>query len=61
MKRQIRQSCFETNSSSTHAICIATDTLYNIPKTVCFGFGDFGRIWWLSFEKWWWNVIEGVC
>jgi hypothetical protein len=42
MKRQIRQSCFETNSSSTHAICIATDTLYNIPKTVSFGFGDFG-------------------
>jgi hypothetical protein len=42
MKRQIRQSCFETNSSSTHAICIATDTLYDIPKTVNFDFGDFG-------------------
>ena len=23
MKRQIRRGCFETNSSSTHAICIA--------------------------------------
>lgn len=25
MKRQIRRGCFETNSSSTHAICIAKD------------------------------------
>ena len=25
MKRQIRQGVFETNSSSTHAICISKD------------------------------------
>lgn len=47
MKRQIRQSCFETNSSSTHAICIATDSVYDIPDYVSFGFGEFG---W-SFDK----------
>lgn len=42
MKRQIRQSCFETNSSSTHAICIATNTDYDIPDSVNFTFGEFG-------------------
>lgn len=42
MKRQIRQGVFETNSSSTHAICIATNTQYNIPKRIEFGFGNFG-------------------
>lgn len=42
MKRQIRQSCFETNSSSTHAICIATEDVLNIPKDIHFGFNDFG-------------------
>ena len=42
MKRQIRQSCFETNSSSTHAICIATEDVLNIPKDIHFGFDDFG-------------------
>ena len=42
MKRQIRQSCFETNSSSTHAICIATDDVLNIPEEIHFGFDDFG-------------------
>lgn len=42
MKRQVRQSVFETNSSSTHAICIATETQYNIPKRIEFGFGNFG-------------------
>lgn len=42
MKRQIRRGCFETNSSSTHAICIATDDVLNIPKDIHFGFGDFG-------------------
>ena len=48
MKRQIRQSCFETNSSSTHAICIAPSSIqYNIPSSVEFGFGEFG---W-SFDK----------
>lgn len=42
MKRQIRRGCFETNSSSTHAICIATDDVLNIPKDIHFGFNDFG-------------------
>ena len=42
MKRQIRQGVFETNSSSTHAICIATDTEYDIPTSIEFSFGDFG-------------------
>lgn len=42
MKRQIRQSCFETNSSSTHAICIATEDVLDIPKSIHFGFDDFG-------------------
>ena len=42
MKRQIRRGCFETNSSSTHAICIATEDVLNIPKNIHFGFDDFG-------------------
>ena len=42
MKRQIRQSCFETNSSSTHAICIATNSEYVFPDSVDFKFGEFG-------------------
>ncbi len=41
-KRQIRQGAFETNSSSTHSICIATETQYNIPTSIEFNFGDFG-------------------
>ena len=46
MKRQIRQSCFETNSSSTHAICIATDGIRKqIPETINFYFGDYGWEW----------------
>lgn len=42
MKKQIRQGVFETNSSSTHVIAIATDTKYPLPDKVEFGFGDFG-------------------
>ena len=42
MKRQIRRGCFETNSSSTHAICIATEDVYDIPYRISFGFGEFG-------------------
>lgn len=42
MKKQIRKGVFETNSSSTHAICIATDDVLNFPKNVNFSFGDFG-------------------
>lgn len=29
MKRQIRRSVFETNSSSTHSLCICTEDDYN--------------------------------
>lgn len=47
MKRQIRQGVFESNSSSTHSLCIATGTEYSVPHNVEFGFGDFG---W-SFDK----------
>lgn len=42
MKKQIRKGVFETNSSSTHAICIATEDVLNIPKDIHFGFDDFG-------------------
>lgn len=41
MKRQIRRSCFETNSSSTHAICI-TKNDYKKRDYIEFAFGDFG-------------------
>lgn len=45
MKRQIRQGCFETNSSSVHAICIsysAMDNVADIPLKMNFKFGNFG-------------------
>jgi hypothetical protein len=42
MNRQVRRSVFETNSSSTHSICIAKDTELIIPKVVHFSFGEFG-------------------
>lgn len=42
MKRQIRQGVFETNSSSTHSICIAKDAELTIPKELHFEFGEFG-------------------
>jgi hypothetical protein len=43
MKRQIRQGVFETNSSSTHAICIATEDIeYDFPYRMEFNFGYFG-------------------
>ena len=42
MKRQIRNSVFETNSSSTHAICIAKESDYNKTGYIDFTFGDFG-------------------
>ena len=38
----IRKSIFETNSSSTHAICISKDNNYNIPSSLHFEFGEFG-------------------
>lgn len=44
MKVQIRRGCFETNSSSTHAICISKDDVdeSNLPKHVTFTHGEFG-------------------
>lgn len=43
MKRQTRQGVFETNSSSTHAICISKDHIYsNLPEHVDFEHGEFG-------------------
>lgn len=44
MKRQIRRGCFETNSSSTHAICIATNKVNedSFPDSVNFNHGEFG-------------------
>lgn len=42
MRRQIRRSVFETNSSSTHSICITKDDVYNKPNSVNFTFGEFG-------------------
>ena len=41
MKRQIRRGCFETNSSSTHAICITKDG-YEKADYIEFHIGEFG-------------------
>jgi hypothetical protein len=40
--RQIRKGVFETNSSSTHSICIAKDVEITLPESIYFGFGEFG-------------------
>lgn len=40
--KQIRQGVFETNSSSTHSICIAKDVDPELPKRIAFRFGEFG-------------------
>lgn len=41
--KQVRQGVFETNSSSTHSICIAKNiSEFDIPKEVHFSFGEFG-------------------
>lgn len=44
MKRQIRRNCFETNSSSTHAICITKRKIDkdNLPSKVEFKHDEFG-------------------
>lgn len=44
MKRQIRKRVFETNSSSTHAICITKDDVdkSNFPDNITFTHGEFG-------------------
>lgn len=41
MKRQIRRGCFETNSSSTHAICITKEG-YTKGDYIEFEIGEFG-------------------
>lgn len=41
MKRQIRTNVFETNSSSTHAICIAKDG-YELKDHIDFHTGEYG-------------------
>ena len=41
--RQIRQNTFETNSSSTHSICISKNPVVDVSnKHVYFGSGEFG-------------------
>lgn len=40
--KKIRKGVFETNSSSTHSICIAKDTTITLPKNLHFEFGEFG-------------------
>jgi len=44
MKRQIRRCVFETNSSSTHAICITKKDIdaSSLPKHITFTHGEFG-------------------
>lgn len=42
MTKKIRQGVFETNSSSTHSICIAKDAELSIPNSLHFEFGEFG-------------------
>lgn len=41
MKRQIRRGVFETNSSSTHSICISKAPV-KIGKDIYFGIGEYG-------------------
>lgn len=38
----VRKNVFETNSSSTHSICISKDTVKNMPKEVKFQAGEYG-------------------
>lgn len=40
--RQIRNNVFETNSSSTHSICVAKTSDLEIPEKITFSFGEFG-------------------
>lgn len=42
MKTNIRRGVFETNSSSTHSICISTEAELIIPERLTFAFGEFG-------------------
>lgn len=45
MKRQIRRSVYETNSSSTHAICISKNNDYKKRDYIEFETGEFGWEW----------------
>jgi hypothetical protein len=40
--KNIRQGVFETNSSSTHAICVSINQETEIPKSLHFEFNEFG-------------------
>lgn len=44
MKRQVRKKVFETNSSSTHAICVSNKPFdySDLPRKVYFYHGEFG-------------------
>lgn len=42
MKKIIRTNVFETNSSSSHAICICIEDKLDIPETLYFGIGEHG-------------------
>lgn len=37
-----RKNVFETNSSSTHSICISKQDVKSLPKSIHFGFGEYG-------------------
>jgi hypothetical protein len=39
---KIRTSVFETNSSSTHSMCIAKNATLTVPDKLHFAFGEFG-------------------
>ena len=45
MKRIVRKNTFETNSSSTHAICIATESKVIYPSSLHFELDEFGWEW----------------
>lgn len=67
MRMQVRNNVFETNSSSTHSICISTKCEKNYPKNIRItGAGEFG--WsdnqYLSYEdkaNYLWSAIMYVC
>lgn len=40
--KTIRKNVFETNSSSTHSLCVATVGELSIPKNLCISLGEFG-------------------
>lgn len=42
MTKKIRHNVFETNSSSTHSICVAKDTNVEFPASIHFESGEFG-------------------